>query len=270
MLETEKDVLDWYERQPRALTKSFLDNIPWHEVARHPLDPAFVPVLLYMRDVESFTDIYYKELRRTPAGRDPVIKRFMERWGAEEQTHAAVLDRFLNEAAHPTDPRWQEREKAKISFRYRAENYFASAAANLFGEHFSGAHMAWGAINEMTTLQGYRRLWGLAKHPVLEHILRAVAAEESAHSYFYWSIARLKLARSHFSRRLARFVVGKFWTPVGQGTKPRHEVNYLISTLFRGAEGVQFFEHNVSRRLNRLPGFNDFPHVLDRVAVVAG
>ena len=48
----------------------------------------------------------------------------------------------------------------------------------MFGRHFSGVHMVWGAINEMTTLQGYRRLWKLAGHPVLEQLLRAIAQEE--------------------------------------------------------------------------------------------
>jgi hypothetical protein len=55
-------------RASRALDQGFLRSIPWHEVRKHPLNPAFVPVLIYMRDVESFTDIYYQELLRTPTG----------------------------------------------------------------------------------------------------------------------------------------------------------------------------------------------------------
>lgn len=265
MFETDRDVLAWYEKQPRALDKTFLDSFPWHEVASHPLHPNFVRVLVYMRDVESFTEIYYRELRRTPTGRDPVIRRFMERWSAEEWEHAELINRFLREAGVPTSERWYAEAKAKIPFSYTCENYLTSMATNPFGGHFTGAHMTWGAINEMTTLQGYRRLWQLAGHPVLERLLRAVAHEESVHSYFYWSIARLKLARSPFSRKLARFIVGKFWTPVGQGTKPRHETNYLIATLFEGAEGADFFGRNVNRRLKELPGFEGFQTVLERI-----
>jgi len=67
--ETKQEVLNWYEKQQRALTPEFIADIPWNTVKNHSLDPRFVPVLLYMRDVESLTDMYYSELRRTPTGR---------------------------------------------------------------------------------------------------------------------------------------------------------------------------------------------------------
>jgi hypothetical protein len=73
IFETNLDVLNWYEKQPRALTKEFLDSIRWEDVKKYPLDKRFVPVLFYMRDVESLTDIYYKQLLRTPTGKDKVI-----------------------------------------------------------------------------------------------------------------------------------------------------------------------------------------------------
>jgi len=46
VFETDKEVLDWYERQPRALTKEYVTNIRWNEIKDQPLDPAFVPVLV--------------------------------------------------------------------------------------------------------------------------------------------------------------------------------------------------------------------------------
>ncbi len=269
MFETESDVLAWYEEQPRALSKDFVSNIPWAEVRKHALDPAFVPVLVYMRDVEAFTDIYYAELRRTPTGKSPVIKRFMDRWSVEEFQHAELLDRFLNEAGIPTSKSWFDEARAAIPFNYTFENRFYPLITNCFGAHFSAVHMAWGAINEMTTLQGYRRLWKLAKHPVLEHILRAIAQEEAAHSKFYWNIARLMLQRSDFTRKLARTVISKFWTPVGQGTKPKQEANYLIATLFKGEEGVDFFDRNVNNKIEQLPGFEGVKTVTQRIARIA-
>ena len=107
MFDTDREILDWYERQPRALTKDFVDRIPWRDVSNYELNPAFVPVLIYMRDVEYFTEIYYRELMRTPTGRDPIIKKFMDRWSAEESQHAELLNRFLNEAGIPTTEKWQ-------------------------------------------------------------------------------------------------------------------------------------------------------------------
>jgi len=52
VFETDREVLDWYERQPRALMKEFVDSIPWPDVRNYELNPDFVPVLVYMRDVE--------------------------------------------------------------------------------------------------------------------------------------------------------------------------------------------------------------------------
>jgi rubrerythrin len=269
VFDNEMGVLDWYERQPRALDGEFYDGIDWADVRRHPLDPAFVPVLLYMRDVESYTAVYYRELLRTPTGKDPVIKKFMERWGVEEAEHGELLNRFLAEAGVETSDDWAERAHDAIPLRYTFENYVTSLVTNLFGERFTGTHMVWGAINELTTLQGYRRLWKLAGHPVLEKILRAVAREESVHVKFYWTVARLRLERSKFARGLARNVIRNFWTPVGQGTKPQREVNYLISTLFGGDEGLRFFDEQVSRKIERLPGFGGFDAITRRVGAVS-
>src|SRR5207247_5773280 len=122
-LEHEKEVLYWYERQPRALTKQFVENISWRKISNHQVSSAFVPVLIYMRDVELFTDIYYKELRRTPTGKDPIIRKFMDRWSVEESQHAELLNRFLNEAGIATSEKWQAEAKAKIPWRYTAESY---------------------------------------------------------------------------------------------------------------------------------------------------
>src|ERR1700755_1360229 len=118
LFETNKEVLDWYERQPRALTKEFIAGIPWHTVKDYPLDKRFVPVLLYMRDVEVLTEMYHSDLRRTPTGKDPVISKFMEKWGLEEITHGEILNRFLNEAGVRTD-NWRDEMRGNITRAYK-------------------------------------------------------------------------------------------------------------------------------------------------------
>ena len=268
MFETDKDVLDWYERQPRALTKNFVDSIPWREVSNYELNAAFVPVLIYMRDVEYFTDIYYRELLRTPTGKDPVIRKFMDRWGVEELQHADVLNRFLNEAGITTPKKWQAEAKDKIPWGYKINAHLLYWAVKPFGKYFHGAHMAWGAINEITTLQSYRRLSELAGHPVLTYLLTAIMQEESMHANFYWRIARLKLSQAKFSRDLARFSIRKFWAPVGQGPKSENDANYVVSTLFRGASGLEIFDRTVTSRVARLPGFKGFTALSDRLAPI--
>lgn len=132
--ETKQDVLNWYEKQPRTLTSEFISNIPWSEVKKYPLDEKFVPVLLYMRDVEVLTDMYYEELRRTPTGKDPAISKFMERWGVEEVTHGETIDRFLNEAGVETSKNWKTDVRQNVSKFYTFNTRIITTLTNLIGK----------------------------------------------------------------------------------------------------------------------------------------
>ncbi|MGI8788763.1 MAG: ferritin-like domain-containing protein [Pyrinomonadaceae bacterium] len=266
--ETNRDVLDWYEKQPRTLTKEFIGGIDWSAVAKYPLDKKFVPVLMYMRDVETLTDVYYEELRRTPTGKDPIISKFMERWSAEEQTHGELINRFLNEAGIPTDEKWQAQVINSVSTSYTVTNYLITTLTNLIGKRFTATHMAFGAIHEMSTTQGYRRLAELASHPILSQILFGIIREESAHTTFYRSVARIELQQSEISRRLSRFLIKHFWTPVGSGAKPKTESDYTIATLFGGAEGLERIEKNVSQKIQSLPGFKGLTKVSDKIGEI--
>lgn len=265
-LQTEQDVLNWYDGQERVLTKDFLETIPWQDVRKHELDESFIPVLVYMRDVERFTEIYYDELRKTPTGNDPVIKRFMERWAVEETLHSDLLHRFLCEAGYPAHERWYEEAKAKIPKVNTFKAAAIGAVTQLFGKHFSAVHMTWGAINELSTLSGYQRLWQLANHPVLTHLLNGIAREEARHSLFYWSIAKLKLQHSPFRQQLTRTIVRNFWAPVGSGLKAVADTNYVITRLFGQQDGLAIIDQQVSRRINQLPGLATLSVVTERIA----
>lgn len=266
--ETNRDVLNWYEKQPRALTDEFIGKIDWSAVGKYPLDKRFVPVLLYMRDVETLTDVYYDELRRTPTGKDPIIRKFMERWSAEEQTHGELINRFLNEAGVETDPKWQKQVISSVSTSYTVTNYLITTLTNLIGKRFTATHMAFGAIHEMSTTQGYRRLIELADHPVLSEILKGIIKEESSHTTFYRSVARIELEKSEISQKLSRFIVKHFWTPVGSGAKSAEESNYTIATLFGGEGGMRWIDKNVSQRIQGLPGFEGLTKVSDKIGEI--
>ena len=264
MFETDKDVLDWYERQPRALSKDYVNTIEWHKAKDHPLNPAFVPVLLYMRDIEYYTDMYYRELLRTPTGRDPIIRKFMDRWSIEELHHGNLLNRFLNEAGYPTEEAWQREAMRKIPGYYKLQSFALNIAVKPFGDYFHAAHMVWGTINEITALQAYRRLSELAGHPVLKRLLAGIVQEESIHSNFYWNLARVKLSQAKFSQDLARFIVSRFWAPVGQGPKSENETHHVVRTLFLGTSGLEHFNRKVSDRIERLPGFDGFTALTEK------
>ncbi len=263
--ETNKDVLNWYEGQERTLTPEFISAIPWNRVKDHTVDERFIPILLYMRDVETLTDMYHRELVRTPTGKDPNISKFMERWGVEEITHGEVLNRFLNEIGYETDKDWQAQVRRAVSTAYNANAYLVTMLTHLIGKKFTATHMAIGAIHEMEAAQGYRRLMTLADHPVLTHILQAIIREESAHNKFYWSVARLELKKNEISRKIARFVIEHFWAPVGQGSLAKKRTEYLISTLFGDDDGLAVLDKTVTQRVRQLPGFEGITQINDRL-----
>lgn len=267
--ETNKDVLDWYEGQERTLTPEYIASIPWHEVKDHPIDKRFIPVLLYMRDVETLTDMYHREMQRTPTGKDPYISKFMERWGVEEVTHGEVLNRFLNEIGVETDEKWQTHVRQNVPPIYNSYTYLLTTLTNFIGRKFTATHMTFGAIHEMSTAQGYRRLMDLADHPVLTQILHAIIREEAAHTKFYWSVARLELRKGEFAQKLARFVIDHYYAPVGQGSLAKKRTEYAIGTLFSDPTALERLDKTVTQRLRQLPGFADITKINDTIGGMA-
>ena len=266
--QTAEEAINWYESEERVLTPDFLATIPWNDVHNHPLPAEFVPVLLYMRDVETFTTMYFDELKRTPTGKDPIIRRFMERWESEETLHGELLNRFVNETGFATPANWKKTAFANLPRGYKVKARLQTAITNLTGKHFTAVHMTWGAIQELSTLSGYERLWHLGKHPVLEYILRGIVREEARHALFYWSLAKIRLAESPIRQQLARFLVSTFWTPVGQGAKLPEDTNVVIKAVFRDEEGLKLMDQRVTKRIQQLPGFQGFTKFTDRIGQI--
>ena len=270
VFETSRDVLDWFEKQERTLTKEFIDGLPWSKVSDTPINERLIPVLLYMRDVEALTEMYHRELLRTPTGRDPVISKFMERWGEEEATHGQIIDRFLNEAGHATPEDWQRRTLRSVPRSYHAGAYLLTLLTNLLGSRFTATHMTFGAIHEMSTGQAYRKLKNLADHPVLSMILEGIIREEAAHTHFYRSVARIELENSKTARRIARKVVDAFWRPVGQGSVAKGRTEQCIATLFgdEAGEGVDMLDRTVTQRVGQFPGFEGLTKTTRRIRAI--
>ena len=268
--ETNKDVLDWYERQERVLTPEFISDIPWGKVKDHTVDEKLIPVLLYMRDVETLTDMYHRELLRTPTGKDPHISKFMERWGIEEITHGEVLNRFLNEIGVETDDKWQTHVRNEVSASYNTISYLMMVLTNLIGKKFTATHMTFGAIHEMEAAQGYRRLIALADHPVLTYIVNGIIREEAVHAQFYRSVARIELERNECAQKMARWVIEHFWAPVGQGSLAKARTEYTIATLFAADNAIEGLDKTVTQRVRLLPGFEGITKITDTIGEMAG
>jgi hypothetical protein len=243
----DKAAIDTWAPRSRALD---LDGIAWDELRRTPLGAATVRTLRYMQDIESHTIIYVRQLLATRAIDDPDVATFLACWFYEETFHGRALARLLAAAGHlPV-----ERRRSRQPWTSRLEEHALGIVSRAWPD-FVGVHMVWGAINELTTLTAYQRLAELEPHPVLVELLARIGRDESRHFAFYYHQAARRLANPRASR-VARFLVDRFWAPVGSGVQPDGEVRFLAAYLFGGAEG-RMAARRIDTTIRRLPGFDD-------------
>jgi len=248
--------IDAYTARSRALD---LRGIAWDEVARHPLSPDARRVLRYMQDIESHTIIYLRTLLSTRAVDHPEVATFLACWFHEETSHGRALARFLEAAGE----RLVARPRSRMTFGQWAEARATAIVARGWRD-FVGVHMTWGAINELTTLVGYQRLAAVASHPVLSELVARIVRDESRHFSFYYHQAAHWLARPG-AARIARFLVDRFWAPVGTGVQPTSETRFLARYLLADPEG-RAAARKVDDTIRRLPGFADVTLLEDWVA----
>lgn len=239
--------LDAYVSRSRTVDVS---DIAWHEVRRYPLRAGARRTLLYMQDIESQTVVYLRELLATRAIDDPEVATFLACWLYEETFHGRVLAQFLTAAGESIRPR----ERSRVGMRSRIESVVMGLASRAWPD-FVAVHMTWGAINELTTLVGYKRLSEVAGHPILAELLSRITRDESRHFSFYFRHAEQRLQRPAVAR-VTRFLVDHFWAPVGSGVRPAADVRFLAEYLFSGREG-RAAGQRIDKTIQRLPGFAD-------------
>jgi hypothetical protein len=234
-----------------------VDDLAWDEVGSTPVDDDVLTCLLYMRDVEGFTD---RDLTGAVAHpntlADPLIVQFLSAWRAEERAHARAIDRYLTTYAdrrgialpvmQPPPPEVAAGER------------FLLAVTRPIGHVVTAAHMVWGAANELLTQHGYRLLARRCGDPVLAELLTRIAAQESRHYSFYVLQAQWRLDESRLARVLLRTLMRRSWTPVGigDGYKTPDEFDAVLSYLAGDEAGAQAVE-TMDAAFTRLPGFRD-------------
>ncbi|HEV7735464.1 MAG TPA: ferritin-like domain-containing protein [Candidatus Binatia bacterium] len=239
--------IDTYSSRSRAVDVS---GIAWDDVPRYPLSPETIRTLRYMQDIEIHTMIYVRSLLSTRAIDDPDVATFLACWFYEETFHGRALARFLEAAGQST----VVRRRSRLPLAARIEESAIRLVAQAWPD-FVAVHMAWGAINELTTLTGYQRLTEIADHPVLTELLSRIMRDEARHFAFYYGHAERRLA-SPAARRMTRFLIDRFWAPVGTGVQPDSEVTFLATHLFGGQAG-RAAARKVDDTIRRLPGFAD-------------
>lgn len=244
----------------RILAKSELldtSDLDWSSVGANELSSGVLDALVYMRDVEGFTDSYVSGIgaHRTTLA-DPLVAAFVDVWRSEEAEHAAAIGRFLehygaqrNVAVVPTrpSPAPDVPVHEKVLMRIGGP----------VGRLIAAAHMTWGAANELLTMNGYRLLAGQveADHPVLADLLRRIAAQESRHYSFYLLQAEWRLAHSRLARAVIARIMRGSWTPVGVGNgyKSSDEFERVLAVLAASPDSRSLIDR-MDRRFEQLPG----------------
>jgi hypothetical protein len=239
--------IETYVGRSRALD---LSDIDWTSVGAHPLSADVRRTLHYMQDIESYTIMYLRELLSTRVVDDAEVTTFLACWLYEETFHGRALAQFLTAAGEEVRPT----PRSQVRWGERLEQLATGLVARLWPD-FVAVHMTWGAINELTTLTGYRQLSACADHPVLSTILSRIMRDESRHFHFYFEQAQQRLANPS-TARITRFLVDHFWDPVGAGVQPSAETRFLAGFLFGDAEGRDA-ARRVDDTIRRLPGFAD-------------
>ena len=201
--------------------------------------------LTYAAQVEWGTEGTFASL---DISNDPVVRRFLRVWLEQEVVHAELLARFLAARGETVAPVHREPQHRRGAARGRLIN---QVARRLVGDDFFAVHMAWGAVNELTTLRFYGILRNTTGSPLLRSILRDVMAQEAQHYAFYRRVAIDRLEGNRRGQRIVRWVLGHLWSPVGLGLRTRADADRLMLGLFadRPDQVVQMDE-----QINRIPG----------------
>jgi hypothetical protein len=161
----------------------------------------------------------------------------------------------MAECGHPLEEDRVERVSGRARFNEWLEAVFGPIISRIFSRQFPAVYMAFGAIQEMTTLRGYERLAGTTRNPVLKTLCERIARQERRHFAWYFNQARKYLSDSNLARLLARWFLKINWVPVGAGVKTRAEVNRLFSILFPAEHGTKV-SGEIDSRIGTLPGLD--------------
>jgi hypothetical protein len=241
------------DRYLRAAGGTRPDAFDWSNPGP-PLEEEARFCLAYMMDIESHTIIYLRELLSTAIAEDVSITSFLSCWVYEEFFHSQVLRRVLESQGVAID----DRRFAALR-RARPADWAAQKFARVLSRltrHFPAVHMTWGAINELSTLTGYRALIDRTRHPLLGTVLGRIIKDERRHFSFYFNQARLRL-RPRAARVLTALAVRYFWSPVGSPVRGDADTRRVCAYLFGDERGRQrLAEHDAM--IARLPGLEWF------------
>jgi hypothetical protein len=232
-----------------------VSDLDFSEASRYPLSEDEIRCLTYMMDIEGHTIVYLKNILSTCAIRDPQTTSFLSCWAYEEFFHSRTLARFLEGAGVELNRASFGDLQKRATFHEWVENTVASFICHM-SRHFHGVYLTWGAISELTTLEGYGVLARRTRNPILAELLRRLAKDERRHFSFYYGKAKEQLEHPR-AQRLNNFIIRHFWLPVGGGVKPDGEVTWIAKFILGDAHGEQVAAR-IDATIAKLPGLDWF------------
>lgn len=243
------------EKYVRNSRKVDISDLDLSRASRYPVSDDEVRALTYMCDIESHTIVYLRAILNTCAVEDPQTASFLSCWAYEEFFHGNTIRQFLDAIGAPiSSTRMLEVQKASSFTEWLKE--LGSSILCRFSRHFHGAYLTYGAISELSTLEGYGVMARRTRNPILAEIVRRLAKDERRHFSFYFNKAKLELGHRN-AQRLTNFVVRNFWLPVGGGVKPDSEVSWILSFILGDPEGLDI-ARRIDTTIAKLPGLEWF------------
>ena len=243
------------ERYISASAKIETGDLDWVEAKRVGLKEDERFVLTYFSDIESQTIRYLRNLLQMRIAFQPAISAFLTTWSYEEFFHGHALARLMAECGHPLEENRVDSVGSRARFNEWLEASFGPLLSRLFSSQFPAVYMAFGAVQEMTTLRGYERLRCTTANPILKTLCDRIARQERRHFAWYYNHAKQYLSVSRFTQLLARKLLEINWVPVGAGVKSRAEVGRLFAILFPAEHGKRLVSE-VDAKMGTLPGLN--------------
>jgi hypothetical protein len=242
--------IDRYLDASRTLS---VEEYDWSRARAHPLPAEFERALVYMLRIEAQTLFYVRDLLNTRTAYVPDIASFLAVWLYEEERHSRLFTRFLRERGIevPRDDRERVRRASLVGLREWLEATGARWMARMT-DHFVAVHMTWGAYQELSTIHAYERLGERCGHPLLAEICQSIAKDERRHYAFYFNQAARWL-EPRAARRLTRFLLQRWWKPVGFGVHSDEHANFMVDFFYGDDEGLAL-ARQMDATIGKLPG----------------
>jgi rubrerythrin len=232
-----------------------IEDLDWELCRKVGLTQREIESLQFFADIESQTVYYFLEVAKLQVARDPELLTFLTMWNYEEYFHSHAITRLMQECGVPVVNATERSTKIRAGARFKAkfEDFAQTLIAKLMPKRFVALWMFWGALQECLTTQAYEEVIRTTENPVLAEMFRRIAKQERRHFAYYFNQARLRLADNKRNQKFCRYIVRKFYAPVGSGVKTDAEGARLVAQLFPGERVFEVMSY-IERRMAQLPG----------------